>query len=56
MAKNVLMLAALASVLALGTACFRLLTAKDEKAASSSEACAGLSGTAKTECEQRHGN
>ncbi len=55
MTKTVLMIVGLASVLAVGTACFRLLTGRDDKAASSVEACAGLSGQAKTDCEARQG-
>ncbi len=55
MMKTVLMLIALASVLALGTACFGLFTQRDEGATSVSEACAGLSGPAKQDCEQRQG-
>lgn len=55
MTKRFIMLAMLGSVFLFGTACFRLLTQKDESGQSQIEACKGLSGQAKTDCEKRQG-
>ena len=52
--KTVLMLIGLGGVLALGTACFGLFT-REPAAETEVEACAGLSGQAKIDCEKRHG-
>ena len=54
MAKRVVMLSALGGIFLLGTACFGLFTKKDSSASSTVEACAGLSGQAKVDCEQRN--
>lgn len=55
MAKRVVMLAALGSIFLLGTACFGLFTkSSDSSTPSNVEACAGLSGQAKVDCEQRN--
>jgi uncharacterized membrane protein len=54
-AKTLLMLAALATVLGAGTACFRLFAGSSEPAREAEiEECAGLSGQARTDCEARH--
>lgn len=54
-AKNLVMLAALAVVLGLGTACYRLFVGSSEPAREAEiEECAGLSGQAKIDCEARH--
>ena len=53
--KTVLMLIGLGSVLALGTACFSLFSRSEPEAETQVEACAGLSGQAKIDCEKRHG-
>lgn len=53
--KTLVMLAALATVLGAGTACFRLFGGSDAPAKEAEiEACAGLSGQAKIDCEARH--
>jgi uncharacterized membrane protein len=53
--KSLVMLAALATVLGAGTACFRLFGGSDEAAKDAEiEACAGLSGQARIDCEARH--
>jgi hypothetical protein len=55
MVKTILMLIGLAVVVASGTACFGLFRpSKDKPAGSTIEECAGLSGEAKTTCEERH--
>lgn len=53
--KTTVMLIGLAGVLAFGTACFGLFTRSSPPADSEIEACAGLDGQAKTDCEKRHG-
>lgn len=54
MTKTILMAAALGGVFLLGTACAGLFTkTSDRSAPSAVEACAGLSGQAKADCEQR---
>lgn len=53
MTKTILMLVGLAAVFAAGTACFGIFTRTDSSEASRVEACAGLSGQAKIDCEQR---
>ena len=53
MIKRVVMLAALGGIFLLGTACFGLFTESSDSSTSSVEACAGLSGQAKVDCEQR---
>jgi hypothetical protein len=53
--KRTLMLLALAAVFLAGTACFGLFTTKHEPAKDADIAeCAGLSGQARVDCEQRH--
>lgn len=53
--KNTLMFTALATVLALGTACFNMFARQDEPAADAEiAACAGLSGEAREKCESEH--
>jgi len=53
--KRMLMLLALAAVFLAGTACFGLSTTKHEPAKDADIAeCAGLSGQARVDCEQRH--
>ena len=55
MIKRMLMLLALAAVFLAGTACFGLSTTKHEPAKDADIAeCAGLSGQARVDCEQRH--
>jgi hypothetical protein len=50
------MLLGLGGVFAAGTACFDLFAAKDAPPPETQvEACAGLSGQAKIDCEKRHG-
>lgn len=51
--KNVMMLFGLAVVFAGGTACFLAPPQKAPPAATESEACAGLGGEARRDCEQR---
>jgi hypothetical protein len=54
MTKTILMLTALGGVFLLGTACAGLFTkTSDQSESSKVAACAGLSGQAKVECEQR---
>lgn len=54
MTKTIVMLLGLAGVFAAGTACFGLFNGKsDREERSAVEACAGLSGQAKVDCEQR---
>jgi hypothetical protein len=56
MTKTIAMLLGLAGVLAIGTACSGLFTSsKPPPAQTEIEACAGLSGQAKVDCEQRRG-
>lgn len=56
MTKTAVMITGIAGVLAFGTACFGLFgTSKPPAADSGSEACAGLSGQAKIDCEKRQG-
>lgn len=54
MKKTMLMVLGLAGVFAAGTACFGLFTRTDKAAADGAAECAGLSGQAKVDCEQRH--
>ncbi len=55
MAKRTMMLVALAGVFLAGTACFGLFATKHEPAKDAEIAeCAGLSGQARVDCEQRH--
>lgn len=57
MAKTAIMVMSLAGVFLLGTACAKLFTRTSEPAAQSGvEACAGLSGQAKVDCEQHQGH
>lgn len=51
--KDMLMLLGVAAVFAAGTACAGLFTKKDDTAASTVPACAGLEGQAKVDCEQQ---
>ena len=53
MTRTTVMVAAFGGVFLLGTACAGLFTKTDPGAASKVEACAGLSGQARTDCEQR---
>jgi hypothetical protein len=54
MMKTIVMLLGLAGVFAAGTACFGLFSSsKPEPSDTTVEACAGLSGQAKIDCEQR---
>jgi len=46
--KTIVMLAGLAAVLAFGTACFQMFSSESKV-----EACAGLSGQALIDCENR---
>jgi hypothetical protein len=48
------MLFGLAAVVAAGTACFGLFSSRTPPAETDIEACAGLSGQAKIDCEKRH--
>jgi hypothetical protein len=53
--KDFVMLVALAAVLAAGTACFRLFAGSgDSPKEAEIQACAGLSGQARTDCEKQH--
>ncbi len=54
MIKRVTMLALLASAFLFGSACF-LYGVKDDAGSSTVEACKGLEGAAKTNCERRNG-
>lgn len=55
MMKRTTMLVALAGVFLAGTACFGLFATKREPAKDAEFAeCAGLSGQARVDCEQRH--
>lgn len=56
MAKTIVMLIGLAGVLAAGTACFGLFSRTPPPAETQVEACAGLSGEAKIDCERRQGH
>lgn len=54
MTKTILMVTALGGVFLLGTACAGLFTKTSEQSDPSKvQACAGLSGQAKLDCEQR---
>ena len=53
MTRTIVMVLAFGGVFLLGTACAGLFTKTDPAAASKFEACAGLSGQARTDCEQR---
>ena len=54
--RNFLMLLGLAGVFAAGTACFGLFFPKKSPPESTTvEACAGLEGEARADCERRHG-
>ena len=53
MTNRIIMFTMLGGVFLFGTACFRHLTQKDESGQSQIEACKGLSGEAKTDCEKR---
>ena len=56
MIKTTIMLIGLATAVAAGTACFGLFSSsKSEPEETQIEACAGLSGQAKIDCEKRHG-
>lgn len=55
MRKTILMLIGLASVFAGGVACFGLFGSSEPSEGTAIEACAGLSGAAKADCERRHG-
>jgi hypothetical protein len=48
-----LMLTGIAAVFAVGTACAGVFTKKDDTAASTVPACAGLEGQAKIDCEKQ---
>lgn len=54
MLKRMLMLALLGSAFLFGSACF-VYGSKDASQTSSVEACKGLSGKARTDCEARNG-
>jgi hypothetical protein len=55
MTKTILMLLGLAGVFAAGTACFGLFSSSSTPPSpTGAEACAGLSGQAKVDCERRH--
>jgi hypothetical protein len=55
MTKTILMLLGLAGVFAAGSACFGLFSsASTPPSPGGVEACAGLSGQAKVDCERRH--
>jgi len=56
MTKTIVMLAGLAGVLAFGTACFGLFGSSKPQSETTVQACAGLSGQAKIDCEKRQGN
>jgi len=53
--KTVVMLVGLTAVFAAITACFGLFSKKPPPAETQVEDCAGLSGQAKIDCEQRRG-
>jgi hypothetical protein len=54
--KRGLMLLGLAGVFAAGTACFGLFAPRSERPEGAAvEACAGLAGDARADCERRHG-
>jgi uncharacterized membrane protein len=53
--KTVVMLAGLAAAFAALTACFGMFSKEPSPAETQVEACAGLSGQAKIDCEQRQG-
>ena len=53
--KTLVMLVGLAAAFAAITACFGLFSKDPEPAKTQVEACAGLSGQAKIDCEQRQG-
>lgn len=56
MTKTIVMLLGLAGVFAAGSACMGLFTGRSDRAEPSAvEACAGLSGEARTDCEARQG-
>lgn len=56
MTKTIVMLLGLAGVFAAGTACFGLFSSSSPPPPETTPAaCAGLSGQAKTDCEQRQG-
>jgi hypothetical protein len=53
--KRTIMLLGLAGVFLAGTACFGLFTSRGEPSRDAEVAeCAGLSGQARADCEQRH--
>ncbi len=52
--KTLLMVLGLAGVFAAGTACFGLFVPRSEPSKDAVEACAGLEGEAKADCERRH--
>ncbi|MGH6691657.1 MAG: hypothetical protein ACREF4_13375 [Gammaproteobacteria bacterium] len=53
--KTLLMLLGLAGVFAAGTACFGLFIPRSDRSEDpTAEACEGLSGEAKADCERRH--
>ena len=55
MTKRTMMLLALAGVFLAGTACFGLFTTKQEPARDADiPECAGLSGQALADCQERH--
>jgi hypothetical protein len=53
MKKRVIMLGLLAGVFVLGTACFQRFSQPSNEGESKVEACKGLSGQAKIDCEKR---
>lgn len=53
--KTISMLLGLAGVFLVGTACSGLFSRPDPEQKSTVEACAGLSGQTKVDCEQRQG-
>jgi len=53
MRKTVLMLTGLAGVFAVGTACSGMFSKTDDPAPPAGQACVGLTGQAKADCEQR---
>ena len=53
--KTLVMLTGLAAAFAALTACFGMFSSKPPPPETQVEACAGLSGQAKTDCEQRRG-
>ena len=54
MTKRLFMLAFIAAVFLFGSACFAP-GPRDDGESSSVEACRGLAGKARTDCEQQHG-